>query len=139
MTDRWKHGELTQQIIGAFYEVYNALGYGFLEKVYENALVHQLEKIGLQVAQQVPLDVYFDGVIVGQYFADLMVNDQIVVELKAVDAIDEVHAAQLRNYLRATNCEVGLVLNFGPKPTFRRQVMDNHHKPHGDPKNIEHE
>jgi GxxExxY protein len=66
----------TQQIIGAFYEVYNALGYGFLEKMYENALVHQLEKSGLQVAQQVPLDVYFDGVVVGQYFADLMVNDR---------------------------------------------------------------
>jgi GxxExxY protein len=130
MTSRWKHGELTDQIIGAFFEVYNSLGYGFLEKVYEYALAHRLQQQGLAVAQQVPLNVYFDGVIVGQYFADVMVNDLVILELKATDAIADAHTAQLRNYLRATTCEVGLLLNFGPKAEFVRQVMDNTRKPH---------
>ena len=126
---RWKHGELTDQIIKTFFEVYNGLGYGFLEKVYENALANRLRRMGLEVTQQVGICVYFEGAIVGEYFADLLVENKVILELKAAEAIDPAHKAQLRNYLRATDCEVGLVLNFGPRPTFIRQVMDNSRKP----------
>lgn len=126
---RWKHGELTDQIINAFFEVYNGLGYGFLEKVYENALANRLRRMGLAVEQQAGINVYFEGAVVGEYFADLLVENKVLLELKAAEAIDPAHKAQLRNYLRATDCKVGLVLNFGPQPTFIRQVMDNSRKP----------
>jgi len=118
----YKHSDLTQQIIAAFYQVFNTLGYGFLEKVYENALAYELEKRGFTVATQVPINVYYDGVIVGEYFADLLVNDQVIVELKSAATIAPQHEAQLINYLKATNMEVGLVLNFGPKPQVKRKV-----------------
>lgn len=126
---RWKHGDLTEKIIGAFYDVYNVLGYGFLEKVYENALAHRLRQAGLHVETQHPLKVYFDGIVVGEYFADLIVEGKVILEIKAVERLAKEHSAQLRNYLRATDCEVGLVLNFGPEPQFARQIMDNALKP----------
>jgi len=117
------HEEITSVIINAFYLVYNTLGYGFLEKVYENALLHELRKRGLQVEQQVPIKVIFDGVIVGEYFADLFVEGKVIVELKAATAISDAHKAQLINYLKATGIEVGLILNFGPKATFKREIF----------------
>jgi GxxExxY protein len=124
-----KHVELTREIIGAFYAVYNSLGYGFLEKVYENALALELRRRGLRVDQQKPICVYYTGEIVGEYFADLVVNELVIIELKAVRAISESHEAQLLNYLKATPYEVGLLLNFGPKAVRRRKVYDNELKP----------
>ena len=118
----FKHSVLTSAIIGAFYDVYNELGYGFLEKVYENALVHELRKRGYHVQQQAPIDVTYDGLLVGQYFADLLVNEVVILELKAAKAIAEEHEAQLLNYLKATEIEVGLLLNFGPKPEVKRKI-----------------
>jgi GxxExxY protein len=119
-----KHRALTETVIHAFYEVYNTLGYGFLEKVYENALTHELRKGGLTVVQQAPIKVYYDGAVVGEYFADLLVNDLIILELKAVETLAPAHEAQLLNYLRATRYEVGLILNFGPKAQIRRKIYD---------------
>ena len=123
MSERLLHKGTTGKIIEAFYYVYNELGYGFLKKVYENALVIVLKHYGCSVAQQVPVKVYFEGQLVGDYYADLVVNGCVIVELKAAESISEAHEAQLVNYLRATNMEVGLLLNFGPKPEFRRRVF----------------
>ncbi len=120
-----KHSDLTKKIIGIFYDVYNELGYGFSEKVYENAIAIRLRKLGLIVKQQVPITVYFDGQVVGAYVADLWVNDVVLLELKAVRKLTPAHEAQLLNYLKATDIEVGLVLNFGPKAEFIRKVLDN--------------
>lgn len=122
------HKEITSEIIAAFYAVYNTLGYGFLEKVYENALILELRKKGLTVKKQVPIKVKYDGQIIGEYFADLFVEDKVIVELKAVEKIIAVHEAQLLNYLKATNIEVGLLLNFGPKAEFKRKIFTNHRK-----------
>ena len=119
---KFKHGEITQTVIQAFYKVYNYLGYGFLEKVYENALMHELRKQDLLVSAQVPIRVLYDGVPVGKYFADLLVNERIILEIKAVESISPAHKAQLINYLKATGKEVGLVLNFGPKAQIVRKV-----------------
>jgi GxxExxY protein len=123
-----KYSELTGKILGAFFQVHKELGYGFSEKVYENSLVILLNEIGLKVESQVDLYVYFHGQKVGEYTADLIVNDVVLLELKATEKIIEVHAAQLLNYLKATNIEVGLVLNFGPTAEFRRKVYDNDRK-----------
>ncbi len=112
----FKHKDLTDKIINAFYKVYNTLGYGFLEKVYENAMAHQLRKRGFKVVQQAPIHVHYDGVIVGEYFADLLVNDGVILELKSVEAILDEHKAQLLNYLKATDKNVGLAFNFSPQP-----------------------
>ena len=128
MTNDYKHSALTKQIIGIFYDVYNTLGYGFLEKVYENAFALRLRQVGFDVQQRVPITVYFDGVIVGEYYADLIVNGLIILELKAVKALTEAHEAQLLNYLQATTYEVGLLFNFGPKPDFTRKAYDNDRK-----------
>ncbi len=116
------HAEVTDTIIKSFYHVYNTLGYGFLEKVYENSLRISLTKLGLQVQQQYPISVVFEEEIVGEYFADLLINQVVVVELKAAKAISAEHEAQLINYLKATGYEVGLLLNFGATPEFRRKV-----------------
>ena len=124
----YKHSNLTKQIIGIFYDVYNILGYGFLEKVYENSLAIRLQKAGLTVDQQKPIKVYFDGQVVGEYFADLVVNDLIILEVKAVQKLAEEHEAQLINYLKATTYEVGLLLNFGPEPQVVRKAYDNRRK-----------
>jgi len=125
-----KHREITEKILHAFYKkVYHQLGYGFLEKVYENALTLELRRMGLNVEQQREIEVFYEGEIVGEYYADLVVQGLIIVELKATSQIVEDHEAQLLNYLRATPYEVGLLLNFGPKPDFRRKVFDNELKP----------
>jgi len=126
---RMQHEVLTKQIIGAFYEVYNRLGYGFLERVYENAMVIELRSMGLKVEQQMPIKVRYRGEVVGEYFADLVVEDKVVIELKAVSNFLPSHEAQLLNYLKATPYEVGLLLNFGPSPTKKRKVFDNNKKP----------
>ena len=124
-----KHKEITDKILHAFFKVvYPALGFGFLEKVYENAMVIALRQMGLKVEQQVKIVVYFAGQIVGEYFADLVVEGCVIVELKAVQTLLEEHDAQLLNYLRATEYEVGILLNFGPQPRFRRKVFDNERK-----------
>jgi GxxExxY protein len=124
-----KHSEITDKILHAFYKVvYPQLGYGFLEKVYENAMMIALTVLGLRVRQQVKITVYFQEQIVGEYFADLVVEDVVIVELKAVSRLLAEHEAQLLNYLRATSFEVGLLLNFGPKPQFIRKAFDNSRK-----------
>lgn len=123
-----KHAALTDRIIGAFYAVYNRLGYGFTEKVYENALALELRKLGLQVEQQKPIKVYYDGQVVGEYFADIVVNEAVILELKAVRRFLKEHEAQLLNYLKATTVEVGMLLNFGPESDVRRKVYDNDRK-----------
>jgi GxxExxY protein len=123
-----KHAEMTQQILGAFYKVYNQLGYGFLEKVYENALVIELNTMGLEAEAQSPIEVYYSGQLIGQYFADILVNKQVIVEIKTSRQINEEYEAQLLNYLKATPVEVGLLINFGPKPDFRRKIFDNERK-----------
>jgi len=122
------HGELTNKIIGAFYKVYNTLGYGFLEKVYENSLKIELRKLGLKVEQQRNIKVNYEGSKVGDYFADLIVNDDVIIELKAAEAICQEHEAQLLNYLRATDKEVGLLFNFGKEAKFIRKVYSNKNK-----------
>jgi GxxExxY protein len=117
------HEEITSKIIAAFYAVYNNLGYGFLEKVYENALILELEKRGLKAKQQVPVQVYYESKVVGEYFADLLVDGKVILELKAVEKLITAHEAQLINYLKATNIQIGLLLNFGPKPEFKRKIF----------------
>ena len=112
---------LSEKIIGRAFQVSNTLGCGFLEKVYENALVHELRKNGLQVKQQEPIKVYYDGVVVGEYFADLLVADTIIVELKATKEISDAFAAQCLNYLKATGLPLCLLLNFGkPRVEIKR-------------------
>jgi GxxExxY protein len=120
--------EISDKILNAFFAVYNGLGYGFLEKVYENAMVYAMRQRGLQVEQQRRISVYFDGVMVGDYFADILVENRIIVELKAAESIAESHIAQLMNYLKATPCEVGFVLNFGPQASFKRLLFSNFKK-----------
>jgi GxxExxY protein len=122
------HADVTDVIIKAFYHVYNTLGYGFLEKVYENALKRTLQKWGLSVTQQQCIKVYFEGEEVGEYFADLVVAGKVIIELKAADALCPAHEAQLLNYLKATDMEVGLLLSFGPKAVFRRKIFMNERK-----------
>ena len=125
MNNEYKHKELTSTIIGCFYDVYNELGYGFLEKVYENALKYELEKKGFIVQKQKPIDVYYDKVLVGEYFADLIVNDLIIIELKAAESLCDEHEFQLINYLKVTEIEVGLLMNFGKKPEIKRKIFTN--------------
>ena len=130
MSTERKHWDITDKILKAFFKrVYHMLGYGFLERVYENALALELHRMGLKVVQQARIHVHYAGEIVGEYSADLLVDDAVIVELKAARHILPEHEAQLLNYLRATPYEVGLLLNFGPKPDFRRRVMDNSRKP----------
>lgn len=122
------HEELTNKIIGAFFKVYNQLGYGFLEKVYENAMKIELTRLGFTVDQQKSIKVFYDDYNVGDYFADLIVNDLVILELKAAEAICEEHEAQLLNYLKATDKEVGLLFNFGKEAKFVRKVFSNENK-----------
>jgi GxxExxY protein len=127
-TESFKHTELTDKIIRAFYTVYNKLGYGFLEKVYENAMRIELRKLGLHTEKQVAINVYYNGEDVGIYFADLIVENLVIIELKAGDGLVEEHEAQLTNYLRATTIEVGLLLNFGKMPQVKRKAFSNEYK-----------
>ena len=122
------HKELTGSILKLFYEVYNELGYGFLEKVYQNALYNELKNNGFEVESQKQIKVYYKNIEVGEYYADLIVNDKVILELKATEAITEAHEFQLLNYLKSTNIEVGLLLNFGKKPEFCRKVFQNYRK-----------
>ena len=117
------HSELTGQIIKAFYKVYNTLGYGFLEKIYENALVIELKKMGFHLSQQYNIKVYYDGEIVGDYFADIIVEENVIIELKSSESLRKEHKLQLINYLKATEKEVGLLLNFGKTPEFKRAIF----------------
>jgi GxxExxY protein len=121
----YKHSDLTKKIINAFYKVYNSLGFGFLEKVYENAMFIELRSMGLFVEQQRRIKVFYIGQEVDDYFADLIVDEKVILELKAAEAICEQHEYQLINYLKATEIEVGLLLNFGKKPEFKRKVYSN--------------
>jgi len=123
--DSFKHKEITDIILKAFYEVYNELGDGFLESVYESALYIVLTGYGPHVERQKDISVFFRGSIVGYFKADLIVEEKVIIELKAVRTLDPAHEAQLINYLKATNIEVGLLLNFGRKPEFKRFVFDN--------------
>ena len=126
--DNFKHKETTNLLIKAFFKVYSTLGHGFIEKVYENAMVIEARSLGLQVKQQQPISVFYADTIVGEYIADFIVNSAVIVELKAVSKLTEVHEAQLMNYLKATPYEIGLLLNFGPKVEFQRRIMDNNRK-----------
>ena len=123
-----KHNELTEKIIGIFYRVYNKLGYGFLEKVYENALMIEFQNERIQAMAQLPVRVEYNGQTIGEYFADLMIEDKVIVEIKAAKSLTLEHEAQLLNYLKATEVEVGLLLNFGPKPQIKRKLFDNSRK-----------
>ncbi len=128
MEDQCKHKELSERVIEAFYRVFNSLGYGFLEKVYENAMIIELEKMTISVKAQSPIQVFYDGRTVGEYFADLLVENAMIIEIKAARALTSEYEAQLLNYLKATKIEVGLLLNFGPKPEVKRKVFDNERK-----------
>ena len=128
-----KHGLITDQILRVFYEVYNELGHGFLESVYHRSLILALESVGLNVCSRVPIPVWFRGTRVGRFEADILVEKCVLLELKAVRTLDSSHRAQLMNYLRATEIEVGLLLNFGEKPEFKRVIFDNLKKQSGNP------
>ncbi|WP_081813377.1 GxxExxY protein [Methylobacter tundripaludum] len=123
--DNYKYSEITEKIINAFYKGYNTLGYGFLEKVYENALFIDLVAMGLLVEKQKQIKVYYEGKEVGEYFADLAVERCVIVELKTAETLCKEHELQLINYLKATEMEVGLLLNFGKKPEFKRKDFSN--------------
>ncbi len=125
MSENYLHKELTSSIINCFYKVYNELGYGFLEKVYENALKIELESQGLYVEKQKPITVFYKNNSVGEYFADLIVENVVILELKAAETLCEEHELQLINYLKATNIEVGLLLNFGKKSQISRKIFTN--------------
>jgi GxxExxY protein len=127
-SENLKHRELTEKIIGVFYDVYNELGHGFLESVYERALALALAQAGMRVEQQVPVSVWFRGQQIGDFRADMLVDGKVLLELKAARTIDQAHEKQLLNYLRATDIEVGLLLNFGVTPQFRRLVYENERK-----------
>ena len=123
-----KHSEVTDTIIGVFYDVCNELGYGFLESTYGEAMVIALEQSGLRAVREVPVPVWFRGKKVGQYFADMVVDNTVLLELKAARSLESAHEAQLLHYLRATEIEVGLLVNFGLRPQFRRLLFDNDRK-----------
>ena len=123
MDARYPHVDLSATVIGAFYETYNALGFGFLESVYENAFAIQLEHCGLRVERQRPITVRYRGNIVGDFRADLVVEERLLVEIKAASALLPVHEAQLINYLKGTGLQLGLLLNFGPRPQVRRRIF----------------
>jgi len=120
-----KYKELTEKIIKVFYRVYNSLGYGFLEKVYENAMMIEFKKERIPAVAQLPIKVQYEDEIIGEYFADILVDNKVIVEIKATRILAPENEAQLLNYLKGTDVEVGLLLNFGPKPEIRRKVFDN--------------
>lgn len=122
------HSDITAVILKAFFKVYNTLGYGFLEKVYENAMLIELRKLGLEFEAQKAVIVYYEDQVVGYYDADLLVSGVIIVELKASVGLILKDEAQLLNYLKGTVMEVGMLLNFGPKPEFKRKVFTNEYK-----------
>lgn len=129
-----KHRELTEKVIGQFYAVYNELGHGFLESVYAAAMELALREVGLKVEREVRIQVRFRGVVIGEFRADFFVEDCLLLELKATKVLDAADDAQTLNYLRATPIEVALLLNFGPKPEFKRLAFDNARKVLPDPR-----
>ena len=124
----FKHKELTEKIIKIFYRVYNKLGYGFLEKVYENAMMIEFKREGILAVSQSPIKVFYDGEVIGEYYADILVDNKVIVEIKAAKRLVEENEAQLLNYLKATDIEVGLLLNFGTEPEVKRKAFDNTRK-----------
>ena len=122
------HAGITERVIGAFFETYNELGMGFLESVYGGAMAIVLRERALRVVRQPSLAVRFRGLTIGEFRPDFLVEDAVILELKAARALEAAHEAQLLNYLRASDIEVGLLLNFGPKPTFRRLAFANQRK-----------
>ncbi|PYV48770.1 MAG: GxxExxY protein [Acidobacteria bacterium] len=127
-TAQLKHGDVTEKIVGVFYDVYNELGYGFLESVYEESLVIALQEAGLEVNRQVSVPVWFRGQKVGDFRADVTVENCVLLELKCAKGLDAAHEAQILHYLKSTDIEVGLLLNFGVRPQFRRLLFDNERK-----------
>ena len=119
------HADITRRVLVTFFDVYNELGAGFLESIYQGALVRALSAGQLHVDREVPIDVFFRHEVIGRYYADLVVENRVVVEIKAMRAIIPEHRAQLLHYLRSTAMEVGLLLNFGPRPQFQRLVYSN--------------
>ena len=125
---QFKYQDITENIIKAFYNVYNSLGYGFLERVYENAMMIELISLNLNCEKQKQIKVFYKNENVGEYYADIIVEDKVIIELKAAEGIVDEHEHQLLNYLKATEIEVGLLLNFGKKPQFKRQIFENSFK-----------
>ena len=123
-----QHGELTKKIIGVFCDVYNELGYGFLESVYEESLVISLDEAGLRLERQLAIPVWFRGHQVGQFRGDILVEGKVLLELKSTLTLEAAHEAQLLHYLKSTEIEIGLLLNFGSRPQFRRLLFDNQRK-----------
>ncbi|WP_322550008.1 GxxExxY protein [Flavobacterium psychraquaticum] len=119
------HQELTKAIIGIYYNVYNELGYGFLERVYQNAMLIELKSRGYEIEAHKKINVYYKNEIVGDYIPDIVVNNSLILELKCTECLVDAHEAQLLNYLKATDCEVGLILNFGKEPQFLRKIFTN--------------
>ncbi|WP_445716361.1 GxxExxY protein [Flavobacterium sp.] len=119
------HQELTKSIIGIYYNVYNELGFGFLEKVYHKALLIELKNNGYKIDSEKKVNVYYKNEVVGEYIPDIIINDSVIVELKCVEYLTNIHENQLLNYLKATDCEVGLILNFGKDPQFIRKIFTN--------------
>ena len=129
---KYLHQDLTEKIIKSFYKVYNTLNYGFLERVYENALIIELKKNNLQIQKQKPIKVYYENETVGDYITDIVVEDKVIIEIKALEKLREENELQLINYLKATEIEIGLLINFGKVPEVRRKIFTN------DRKKIEH-
>jgi GxxExxY protein len=121
----FKYTDLTDNIIRIFYKVYNKLGYGFLEKVYENAMMLELKKEAIEAVTQYPIKVMYDDNVIGEYVADILVEDKVIIEIKASRCLVEENEAQLLNYLKATKIEIGLLFNFGVKPEIKRKAYDN--------------
>jgi GxxExxY protein len=128
--NNYLHSEITDQIIKAYYIVYNKLGYGFLEKVYESAMMIELKRLGLNCERQKQLNVIYDDLIIGEYYADILVNNLVIVELKAAESLCYEHECQLINYLKVSDLEVGLLLNFGKEQKFTRKVLTAEFKNH---------
>ncbi len=122
--NRYLHSELTDKIIASAYEVHRELGAGFLEKVYENALLIELQTQGLKVKRQEPLNVYYKNKIIGDYYADLIIEDKVIIEIKAINEMNKAHEAQLINYLKATGIKIGLLINFGNKLQIKRKIYN---------------
>jgi len=124
----FKHKELTEKIINIFYRVYNKLGYGFLEKIYQNAMMIEFKREGILAISQSPIKVFYEGDVIGEYYADILVDNKVIIEIKAAKRLVEENEAQLLNYLKATDIEVGLLLNFGTEPEVKRKAFDNTRK-----------
>ena len=126
--ENFLHSEITEEIIGQAFNIYNALGSGFLESIYKKALTKKLKEKGFDVRCEHPVKVFFEGEIVGDFFCDILVNEKVILELKAIESLNRIHEVQLVNYLKATDIEVGLLKNFGNKLEFKRKVLTKNHK-----------